>query len=602
MRRAATWLVALALATAALERTGGTVAADEGKLEGQWKLVVLAFGDDDFLVFKAKQEGGEWTGEMGSAQRFLGDTSVAKIEVKGTAVDVMFSIGGEEDAFRGTLITQGDEAGRVLGTLRFRESVFPARLERSEQAKVGDLKQGPIPLKVRGAARERDAKARVEKLEAIIDESAAQPSVSQAYTALLRSASDAELTADQVRAHLDRWLGDAKPYGIEWLDQVRISALEALSGQQPYAELSVALAADADKALGPDASTEQQAALVKLYDAAAKAVGDTDLTRSLEGRLDRLEAKLDAEYHEKVPPFQPEPFAGRRTAQQDRTVLLELFTGAQCPPCVAADVGFDALGKSYRPTELIALQYHLHIPGPDPLTNPSSLARADFYGVQSTPSTFFNGILTAPGGGGMAQSKVKYDQYRAIIDETLYGKKAASIELAVKRTGDTIQIAASARAEPAPPAKPRDDKQEAKKKAADKNDAKDKDRADKDDAKDKQTKDEPKLRLRLVLTEESVKYVGGNRLRFHHHLVRALPGGADGIELADGKGQATLSLDLDTVREEINDYLDNFQKKGNFPNPVPPLELTGLSVIAFVQDDADKNVLEAVVAPVPDAE
>ena len=56
---------------------------------------------------------------------------------------------------------------------------------------------------------------------------------------------------------------------------------------------------------------------------------------------------------------------------------MEIFTGAECPPCVAADVGFDALLKSYKPTEFIGLQHHLHIPGPDPLTNADTVARAD---------------------------------------------------------------------------------------------------------------------------------------------------------------------------------------------------------------------------------
>ena len=76
---------------------------------------------------------------------------------------------------------------------------------------------------------------------------------------------------------------------------------------------------------------------------------------------------------------------------------MELFTGAQCPPCVAADVAFDALEMAYDPKDLILSQYHMHIPGPDPLTNPASIARWDFYrekypqNVGGTPTTMFNG-------------------------------------------------------------------------------------------------------------------------------------------------------------------------------------------------------------------
>ena len=36
-----------------------------------------------------------------------------------------------------------------------------------------------------------------------------------------------------------------------------------------------------------------------------------------------------------------------------------------------------------------------------------------------------------------------------------------------------------------------------------------------------------KVKLRVLLVEEKVKYVGGNGMRFHHMVVRALAGGPD---------------------------------------------------------------------------
>ena len=102
----------------------------------------------------------------------------------------------------------------------------------------------------------------------------------------------------------------------------------------------------------------------------ARLAGKDDVAAAAESRAKEIDAKLDAEYHEKVPPFKPATFAGRKNAKGDRAVVMEIFTGAQCPPCVAADVGFDALLTTYKPTEFIGLQYHLHIPGPDPLDQP----------------------------------------------------------------------------------------------------------------------------------------------------------------------------------------------------------------------------------------
>ena len=80
----------------------------------------------------------------------------------------------------------------------------------------------------------------------------------------------------------------------------------------------------------------------------------------------------------KLPKVEVKPYAGRKNPA-GRTVLMELFTGTECPPCAAADYGFDLLQDAYRPTELIQLQYHLHIPSPDPLTNPDSEAQWEYY-------------------------------------------------------------------------------------------------------------------------------------------------------------------------------------------------------------------------------
>ena len=48
----------------------------------------------------------------------------------------------------------------------------------------------------------------------------------------------------------------------------------------------------------------------------------------------------------------------------------------------------------------------------------------------------------------------------------------------------------------------------------------------------------------MALTEESIRYVGGNKLRYHHHVVRAFPGGTEGKDLTDGKGKVELTLKL----------------------------------------------------------
>jgi hypothetical protein len=265
---------------------------------------------------------------------------------------------------------------------------------------------------------------------------------------------------------------------------------------------------------------------------------------------------------------------------------MELFTGAQCPPCVAADVGYDALLKSYGTKELIGLQYHLHIPGPDPMTNKDSQGRQSYYGdeVRGTPSTFFNGQSKGGGGGPMQGSETKYNEFRELIDPQLESAKEATITLSAALSGDQIEISANATV---------DRKSRPVSTSATNDEAK-----AGGDGKDPKAAPHSQPRLRLVLTEESVRYVGGNRLRFHHHVVRAFPGGLDGKDLSSGSGQVSLKLNLADLRRELEQKNRDDAKTRPFPHPLPEIGLKDLSVVAFVQDDADKAILHAVSVPV----
>jgi hypothetical protein len=92
--------------------------------------------------------------------------------------------------------------------------------------------------------------------------------------------------------------------------------------------------------------------------------------------------------------------------------------------------------------------------------------------------------------------------------------------------------------------------------------------------------------------------VGGNKLRYHHHVVRAMPGGAKGIELKNGKCKTDVTVSLADLKLEIEKYLSDFTKTRAFPNPLPEIKLDRLAVVAFIQDDGDKSVIHAVTVPV----
>src|SRR5262249_33552735 len=109
-------------------------------------------------------------------------------------------------------------------------------------------------------------------------------------------------------------------------------------------------------------------------------------------------------------------------------------------------------------------------------------------------------------------------------------------------------------------------------------------------------------RLRLALVEESVPYTGRNRLQSHHHVVRAMPGGVEGRALGGGKMRIEETIGLSkgrgTQEVDLREDPTSTESRGAFPGPLPPVELKKLSVVAFVQDDSDRMVLDAIIIPV----
>lgn len=178
-------------------------------------------------------------------------------------------------------------------------------------------------------------------------------------------------------------------YGPVWQMEVDVKLAQALltHKQDPIA---LDFAQRAQKALTANAPAERQLKVYELLQRALNQAGKTEEAKLVAVQINAIETVLDKEYLAKVPPFKPAAFTGRK-GDSKRVVVMELFTGAQCPPCVAADVAFDALQKTYKSSELVLIQYHLHIPLPDPLTNSDTVARAAYYGFRSTGKRLIRG-------------------------------------------------------------------------------------------------------------------------------------------------------------------------------------------------------------------
>jgi hypothetical protein len=155
----------------------------------------------------------------------------------------------------------------------------------------------------------------------------------------------------------------------------------------------------------------------------------------------------------------------------------------------------------------------------------------------------------------MPASENKFNQYREMVDPLLEKTTPVKVGGTATRSGDKVQIAVSV------------DGLES-------------------------TED---LKLRLLVVEDTVKYVGGNRIRFHHHVVRAMPGGAAGVAITDKSMKHTATVNLSEVRKSLTKYLDDFgANERPFPKPDRPLEMKELKVIALVQSDKTAEILQAV--------
>ena len=381
------------------------------------------------------------------------------------------------------------------------------------------------------------------------------PEFFAALGGVLEQAAAKKLKVEEVRAYTDRGAKAAEAYGTRFQRHIALKMAGSLVEQEPFVAIALEQARSAERMLNVTDDLETQMDVLSNLGRILKKGKKDDEVKKIDLQLAKLEIREYVEYAKKHPPFPPDEFKGR-AEKKDQVVLVELFTGAECPPCVAVDLAFDALAKTYKPTEVIFMQYHLHIPGPDPLTVPDSEARAKFYGekVRGTPSIFFNGKKEGSGGGPLNLAKRKYDAFRKEVDG--YLEKNASLKLALTATAKGEEI--SIKANVSDLAKPGE-----------------------------------KIVLRLALVEDRIRYAGGNGLKYHHSVVRSLPGGADGLKLTKATGEQTAVVKLDELRKSLEKYLDEYAKEEMATFPNKPLAMKNLRVIAFVQNDETGDVLQA---------
>lgn len=285
------------------------------------------------------------------------------------------------------------------------------------------------------------------------------------------------------------------------------------------------------------------------------------LFRKVHGDGADLEAALDKAYNERFPnPVDtPEKYTGPRTR---RVALLEMFTGAACPPCVSADLALDAVMERYPSDAIAVLAYHAHIPGPDPMVVPGSDVRRLMYAVRGVPTFNVDGALARLGGGARENTPRTYETYTGVIDKAIRSAPAAEIAVKASLNGSKVTVWATAS-----------------------NIA--------DGHKD--------LRLHLVLAEKHLRYSGENGIRFHPFVVRDVAGEkSGGFPIADPARPTSIEhvFDLAAIPEAMTKSLADeiAKRRKDVPADAAPREYraegramtaidpTQLVVVAFVQE------------------
>jgi tetratricopeptide (TPR) repeat protein len=309
------------------------------------------------------------------------------------------------------------------------------------------------------------------------------------------------------------------------------------------------------------------------------------------GKLDGVEEYLDDRYRKAYRnPLKAKKHKTTR-ASNGRAVLAEFFTGAGCIPCIPFDYSFEAALEDYSRNDLVLLVYHWHAPSLDPMGNRSSDARVVYYGVQGAPTVFLNGQRFKIEGGAAdtrfkteAEKKtpVVYSAVTSVINRELETPAHARLKLDAVRVREGIKAIATV---------------DGLKEAA------------------------PDATLHFALVEEDIHYSGENGLRFHPMVVRNLAKAAGassyGFKVAAGQADKFEHVfDLDGITAENVRYYDEWPVErnkevnarigvdadfdvGKFKEQKHLINPNHLSVVAFLQDNQTKAILQSVYLKVP---
>lgn len=244
-----------------------------------------------------------------------------------------------------------------------------------------------------------------------------------------------------------------------------------------------------------------------------------------------------------------------------KRVLVELFTGTACPPCVASDLAFSKLYQELPSDRVVFLQYHVHSPAPDPLTGEGTSGRYHYYGAKGTPTTLVNGRIIEGVAGPASLVSSSLLRLSDEIGEQLSIDAPLEISAEVKPgKAGLATFKASVKA---------DDLSE-------------------------------RWRLNVVLAEEKVKFTGQNQVPIHTMVVRQVITPSQGESPKGDAISVEGTIDLKALATTLNGSLAKIEKQYRAELPKAPLDFKNLHLVVFVQDNRNQRVRQVISIPVPE--
>jgi len=513
-------------------------AGDEG-VAGNWKVTIYQEDGSQvaYWFLHLENKGGKWAGSVESLNK-VAPTTLSDVQIAGELVQFNLKLPkGQVFNFQGKLPKAGGK--KILGSLARGPLMIPTVLEATGAKNSFEL--------------DRDLVLRTPN----------DPRVFGAVMNLIDKAKENKIPAKDLQEWTETALRTAENFGPRWQIDQGQQIVDALLSTDNYGPVAVETARNAMKVLDAKVPLDTRLRMLTSYETALKQTSQLDKVKEVQAHVEKLEIQAYKDNEASASDFKVNKYAGRKM-KSNRAVLVELFTGAQCPPCVGADMAFDAMAKAYETKDVVLLQYHLHIPGPDALTNAETEVRADYYGdekVLGTPTVLFNGKVAPVSGSTREDAEEVFKEYSKLADALLESPAGPSLQAGAVRKGDKIHIKAAV-----------------------------------------QNLDKPgaKMKLRIALAEDWARYKGRNGINYYHQVLRTFAGGVAGFPLTQKDSEHAVVVDLEELRRNLTTYLDKTGKEEPFLDSQRPMRLRNLNVVAFIQNDATQEVLQAVQAPVAD--